>query len=339
MIDLTTTYMGLELKHPIVASASPLSMSLDGIKRMEDANASAIVMYSLYEEQIVGESHLLDHHLTYGINSFAEALDYFPEMDDFNVGPQAYLDLISKAKDAVDIPIIGSLNGDSPGGWTEYAHRIQEAGADALELNIYYIPTDPMLSGGDVEQMYLDVLQEVKAAVTIPLAVKVGPFFSSFANMALRLSDAGADALVVFNRFFQPDFDLERLEVAPNLELSRPYDLRLPLRWIAILCDRVDADFALTRGVSSGDDAIKCLLAGAKVSMMASELLRNGVGRLGEVVDEMEAWMEERDYESVSQMRGSMCQHNVAEPSAFERANYMKALQSWRSDPTGRLMR
>lgn len=339
MIDLTTTYMGLDLKHPIVASASPLSMSLDGIKQMEDANAAAIVMYSLYEEQIEGESHLLDHYLTYGVNSFAEALDYFPEMDSFNVGPEQYLNLIRQAKEAVDIPIIGSLNGVSTGGWTEYASRIEEAGADGLELNIYYIPTDPMLSSADVEEMYLDVIREVKAAVSIPLAVKVGAFFSSFANMAMRMSEEGADALVVFNRFFQPDFDLEKLEVAPNLELSRSYDMRLPLRWIAILYGRVAVDFAMTRGVSGAESALKGIMAGANVTMMASELLRNGVGRMDEVVNEIEAWMTERDYESVSQMRGSMCQLNVAEPSAFERANYMKVLQSWRHDPTGRLVR
>jgi len=339
MIDLTTTYLGMELKHPVVPSASPLSESLDGIKRLEDAGAAAVVMHSLYEEQILGESHLLDHYLTYGVNSFAEALDYFPEMDSFDVGPDSYLEQIRQAKEAVDIPIIGSLNGVSTGGWIDYARRIQEAGADALELNIYYIPTDPAMTNAEVERMYLDVVRDVKQSISIPLAVKTGPFFSSFANMAMRFQEAGADGLVVFNRFFQPDIDLERLEVVPNLVLSSEYDLRLPLRWVAVLYGKVPVDFAITRGIDSHEQAIKALMVGAKVTMMASELLRNGVGRIGEVVEGMATWMEEHEYESVRQMQGSMCQQNVAEPAAFERANYMKVLHSWRHDPTGRLIR
>ncbi|MCB0025055.1 MAG: dihydroorotate dehydrogenase-like protein, partial [Caldilinea sp.] len=235
MVDLTTNYLGLKLKHPVVPSASPLSDSLDKLKRMEDAGAAAIVMYSLFEEQIVGESHLLDHYLSYGAESFAEALDYFPEMDSYNVGPHAYLDLISRAKGSLGIPIIASLNGVSTGGWVEYARMMQEAGADALELNVYYIPTDPAMPGSEVEQMYLDVVHDVKTNISIPLSIKVGPYFSSFANMAMRLSKAGADGLVVFNRFYQPDFDLERLEVVPNLTLSSAWELRLPLRWVSIL--------------------------------------------------------------------------------------------------------
>ncbi len=339
MIDLTTTYLGLELKHPVVPSASPLSENLDGIKRLEDAGAAAVVMHSLYEEQILGESHLLDHYLTYGVNSFAEALDYFPEMDSFDVGPESYLEQIRQAKEALDIPIIGSLNGVSTGGWIDYACRIQEAGADALELNIYYIPTDPAMTSAEVERMYLDVVRDVKQSISIPLAVKTGPFFSSFANMAMRFQEAGADGLVVFNRFFQPDIDLERLEVVPNLVLSSEYDLRLPLRWVAVLYGKVPVDFAITRGIDSHEQAIKALMVGAKVAMVASELLRNGVGRIGEIVDGMTTWMEEHEYESVRQMQGSMCQQNVAEPAAFERANYMKVLHSWRHDPTGRLIR
>lgn len=339
MTDLTTSYMGMTLKHPVVPSASPISQSLDGIKRMEDAGASAIVMYSLFEEQIEGESHLLDHYLSYGSESFAEALDYFPEMDSYNVGPDSYLDLIQQAKEATSIPIIGSLNGVSTGGWTEYALRMQEAGADGLELNIYYIPTDPAMSGADVEQMYLDVVREVKESVSIPVAVKVGPFFSSFANMANRFQQTGADALVIFNRFYQPDFDLERLEVAPNLALSTSSELRLPLRWIAILYGRVPIDFALTSGVHTVDDVLKGVMAGANVTMMTSELLRNGVERIEQIVNELTIWMEEREYVSIAQMQGSMSQKNVAEPAAFERANYMRVLQSWQQDPTGVLLR
>jgi dihydroorotate dehydrogenase (fumarate) len=338
-MDLSTTYLGLNLNHPVVPSASPLSQSLDGIRRLEDAGASAIVMYSLFEEQIVGESHLLDHFLTYGTESFAEALNYFPEMDNYNVGPEAYLELVRNAKAAVDIPIIGSLNGTSAGGWVEYARYIQEAGADALELNIYYVATDPLWSGAEVEQMYLDVVRTVKANVTIPVAVKVGPYFSSFGNMAYRLAEAGADGLVVFNRFYQPDFDLDHLTVVPNLVLSSQHELRLPLRWVAILYGRIPADLAITSGVHTHEDVLKGMMAGAKVTMLASELLRHGIHRIAEIVNAMSRWMEEYEYESVAQMQGSMSQQNVADPAAFERANYMKVLQSWQSDPTGVLMK
>lgn len=339
MTDLTTTYLGMKLKHPVVPSASPLSESLDKIKRLEDAGASAVVMYSLFEEQIVGESHLLDHYLSYGAESFAEALHYFPELDSYNVGPEGYLDLIRRAKESVAIPIIGSLNGVSTGGWVEYARMIEQAGADALELNIYYIPTDPALTGAEVEQMYLDVVRDVKANISIPLAVKVGPFFSSFANMAMRLAKAGADGLVIFNRFYQPDFDLERLEVVPNLTLSNSHELRLPLRWVSILYGKVPVDFAITRGVHTYEDVLKGVMAGASVTMMASELLRNGVQRIGLIVQEVARWLEEHEYQSLMQARGSMSQQNVAEPAAFERANYMKVLQSWKFDPTGVLLR
>jgi dihydroorotate dehydrogenase (fumarate) len=339
MVDLSTNYLGLKLKHPVVPSASPLSDGLGKIRRLEDSGAAAIVMYSLFEEQIVGESHLLDHYLSYGAESFAESLHYFPELDDYNIGPHGYLDLIRQAKAAVDIPIIGSLNGVSTGGWVEFARMIEEAGADALELNIYYIPTDPALTGAEVEQMYLDVVSDVKNSISIPLAVKVGPFFSSFANMAMKLAKAGADGLVIFNRFYQPDFDLEQLEVVPNLTLSSAWELRLPLRWVSILYGRVPVDFAITRGVHTYEDVLKGLMAGAKVTMMASELLRNGAGRMNLVVQEMTRWMEEHEYHSVQQMQGSMSQQNVAEPAAFERANYMKVLQSWQFDPTGVMRR
>jgi len=339
MIDMSTQYLGLKLRHPVVPSASPLSDSLDKIKRLEDAGAAAVVMYSLFEEQIVGESHLLDHYLSYGSESFAEALDYFPEMDDYNVGPYAYLDLIRRAKESVAIPVIGSLNGVSTGGWVEYARMIEEAGADALELNIYSIPTDPALTGAEVEQRYMEVVRAVKAHCAIPLAVKVGPFFSSFANMAMGLAQAGADGLVVFNRFYQPDFDLERLEVVPNLTLSSAWELRLPLRWVSILHGRVPVDFAVTSGVHTYEDVLKAVMAGAGATMMASELLRNGVQRIGQIVQETEQWLEAHEYASLGQARGSMSQQNVAEPAAFERANYMKVLHSWKYDPTGVLLR
>ncbi|MFN8468189.1 MAG: dihydroorotate dehydrogenase-like protein [Caldilineaceae bacterium] len=339
MVDLSTTYLGLKLKHPVMPSASPMSDGLDKIRRLEDAGAAAVVLPSLFEEQIVGESHLLDHFLSYGAESYAEALDYFPEMDGYNVGPHEYLELIRKAKAATNIPIIGSLNGVSTGGWIEYARMIEEAGADALELNIYYIPTDPAISGVEVAQMYLNVVTDVKANIKIPLAVKLGPYFSSFANMASRLAQAGANSLVMFNRFYQPDFDLERLEVVPNLVLSSNWEMRLPLRWVSILYGRVPVDFAITGGVHTYEDVLKGIMAGANATMMASELLRHGVGRIGVVVQEVERWLEEHEYESVRQAQGSMSQRNVAEPAAFERANYMKVLQSWKFDPTGVLMR
>ncbi len=334
-MDLTTTYMGMTLKHPIVPSASPLSRNLDSIRRLEDAGAAAIVMYSLFEEQIASESLMLDHYLTYGTESFAEALSYFPRMENYNVGPHEYVDLVRSAKEAVDIPIIGSLNGISTGGWIEYARYIEDAGADGLELNIYYIPTDPFMDSAEVEQMYLDVVHDVKKTVTIPVAVKVGPYFSSFANMAMRLKQAGADALVVFNRFYQPDLDIEELNVAPNLMLSNSYEMRLPLRWVAMLYGRVPVDMAITSGVRTYEDVLKGMMAGANVTMLASELLRNGEQRIGALVQEVTQWMEEHEYESIKQMQGSMSQRNVAEPAAFERANYMKVLGSWRQDPTG----
>ncbi|HXF62095.1 MAG TPA: dihydroorotate dehydrogenase-like protein [Caldilineaceae bacterium] len=338
-MDLSTTYLGLRLKHPVVPSASPLSQTLDGVRRLEDAGAPAIVLPSLFEEQIEGESHLLDHYLSYGTESYSEALSYFPEMSRYAVGPERYLELIGNAKRAVDVPVIASLNGVSTGGWIEYARLMQEAGADALELNIYLVAADLHQTSAAVEQMYLDIVRAVKTEVSIPVSVKVGPYFSSFANMALRLAQAGADGLVVFNRFYQPDLDLEELRVVPNLVLSSVHELRLPLRWVAILHGRVPVDLAITSGVHSHVEALKGIMAGAKVTMLASELLRNGMGRIGEIVAQMQLWMEEHEYESVGQMWGSMSQQNVAEPAAFERANYMKVLQSWRPDPTGALMR
>lgn len=334
-MDLSTTYLGLDFANPLVPSASPLSEQLDTIRRLEDAGAAAIVMHSLFEEQITGEGHRLDHFLDYGSESFAEALSYFPDPGSYRVGPEDYLNKITRAKDSVDIPVIGSLNGISPGGWTRYARHIEEAGADALELNIYYIPTDPSLTGAQVEERYLSVVRTVRESISIPLAVKLGPYFTSMANVAKRMAEYGANGLVLFNRFYQPDFDLEALEVAPHLILSRSSEMRLPLRWVAMLYGRVDVDFAITSGVHTHEDVLKGLMAGASVTMTASELLANGIGRLTEIVHALEMWMEEHGYESVRQMQGSMSQQHVTEPTAFERANYMKELQSWRPDPAG----
>ena len=338
-MDLTTTYIGLTLKNPIVPSASPLSRSVEHICQLEDAGAAAVVMYSLFEEQISHQSHQLDHYLSYGSDSFAESLSYFPGMAVYNIGPEEYLNLISRAKRVVDIPIIGSLNGVSTGGWIDYARKIEQAGADALELNIYYIPTDVGMPSIEVEQMYVDVVKDVKQNVSIPVAVKLSPYFSATANMAYRLAEAGADGLVLFNRFYQPDFDLEYLEVTPHLVLSNSHELRLPLRWVAILYGRVPVDFAITSGVHTHEDVLKGLMAGAKVTMMASELLQNGLQRISEIVQGMLVWLEEHEYESVAQMQGSMSQQHVAEPAAFERANYMRVLQSWQPDPAGQLFR
>jgi dihydroorotate dehydrogenase (fumarate) len=287
-------------------------------------------MYSLFEEQIGFDSYYIDYHLTQGIDSYAESLSYFPDMQSYNAGPDQYLNLIRRAKETVSIPIIGSLNGTSVGGWTDYATLIEEAGADALELNVYYLPTHPDITGVEVERLYFDILSAVRQAVTIPIAVKLSPFFSSVANMAGRLADHGADGLVLFNRFYQPDFDLEKLEVAPRLVLSNSDDLRLPLRWVAILYGRVSADLAITTGIHTSHDVIKGLMAGAKVTMMASELLQKGVRRIGQVLNELVTWLNEHEYESVMQMIGAMSQKHCAEPAAFERANYMKMLQSYR---------
>lgn len=329
-MDLSTTYLGLRLKNPLVPSASPLSRTLDGIKRMEDAGAAAIVMYSLFEEQIHHEAAELDHYLSYGTQSFAEALTYFPETTEYNLGPDEYIEHIRKAKEAVDIPIIGSLNGISTGGWIDYAKKIQDAGASALELNVYYIPTDPKLTGEAVEQRYLEVLKAVKSTVKIPVAMKLSPFFSSMANMAMRLDAAGADGLVLFNRFYQPDLDIEALEVVPNVTLSTSHAIRMPLRWVAVLFGKVKASLAATSGVHGARDVVKLLMAGADVTQICSALLMHGPGRIAEILQELDRWLVEHEYVSVKQMRGSMSQKSVADPSAFERANYMKALNRYK---------
>jgi len=328
-MDLKTQYLGLSLKNPIVPSASPLSREIDTIKKLEDAGAAAVVMYSLFEEQLVFEQKEMHHFLIQGTESYAEAVSYFPEPGDFRLGPDEYLEHIRKAKDAVDIPVIGSLNGVSTGGWIDYAQKMQQAGADALELNVYYIPTDSNLTAQDVEGIYVDVLAAVKKSVTIPVSVKLSHYFTSLPNMARRLQEAGADGLVLFNRFYQPDLDIESLEVVPNLLLSTPQEMRLPLRWIAILYGRVQLDLAATTCIHSAEDVAKMLMAGATVTMMCSALLRHGVGRITEVLNDLRAWMQEHDYESVQIMRGSLSQKSCPEPAAFERANYMKVLNSY----------
>jgi dihydroorotate dehydrogenase (fumarate) len=329
-MDLSTSYLGLKLKNPIVPSASPLSYTLDSMKRLEDAGAAAIVMYSLFEEQIAHEAAELNYYLTYGSETYAEALTYFPEPQEFHLGPDEYVNLLRKAKESLNIPVIGSLNGISTGGWISYAKKIEEAGADAIELNVYYIPTNPKLTAEDVENRYLEVLNAVKTTVKIPVAMKLSPFFSSMANMAQRLDQAGAGGLVLFNRFYQPDIDLETLEMKPSVNLSTPQAMRLPLRWVAILYGKVKASLAATSGIHTADDVLKMLMAGADVTMMASALLKNGSQRITEILTQMNQWMLEHEYVSVAQMKGSMSQKSVADPSAYERANYMKVLQAYK---------
>lgn len=328
-VDLGTTYLGLKLKNPVVVSASPLSERLDVLKRLEDAGAAAAVLPSLFQEQIEHDE-LEAHKLhAFGTESFAEALDYFPELDDYNTGPERYLELIDSAKKAVSIPIIASLNGSSKGGWERFARQMEQAGADALELNVYFVPTDPDTEGVQVESQYLDLIAAVRAAVSLPLAVKIGPYFSSLPHMAKKMVEAGANGLVLFNRYLQPDLDPESLTVTPDLVLSTPHELRLPLRWTAILRGRIRASLAVTSGVHSARDVLKALLVGADVTMMASALLQRGPSHVRGVLTELNNWLTEFEYSSVEQMKGSMSQINSPDPSAFERSNYMKALISY----------
>ncbi|HNP71769.1 MAG TPA: dihydroorotate dehydrogenase-like protein [Kouleothrix sp.] len=328
-VDLSTTYMGIPLRNPLVASASPLSKKLDPVRRLDEAGIGAIVMYSLFEEQITHESRELDHYLTRGTEHYGEALSYFPDLGHYNIGPEPYLEHLHRVKQAVSVPVIASLNGVSDGGWVDYALRMQEAGADAIELNIYYLPTDPAISSAALEDSYVELVHSVRARVHVPIALKLSPFFTALPYVARRFANAGADALVLFNRFYQPDFDLDRLEVAPNLTLSTSADLRLPLSWIAMLYGTVPVDFALTGGVHTAIDVLKAMMAGANVAMMTSELLSHGIHRVSDILADLRAWMVEREYESIEQMRGSMSQRAVAEPAAFERANYMKVLNSF----------
>lgn len=332
-IDLTTTYMGLKLKNPLIASASPLSHKIENIRKLEDAGIGAIVFFSLFEEQVVHESMEIHYHSTFGTDSFAEAQSFFPEPEDYILTPQEYLVHISEAKRLCRVPVIGSLNGFTKGGWIKYAKRIQEAGADALELNIYYLPTDPMKTGVEVEEQYLDIFRAVKGSVTIPVAVKLSPYFSAIGNMAKKLDDAGADALVLFNRFYQPDIDLENLEVVANVLLSTPQARRLPLRWIAILYGQLKCSLAATSGIHDAKDVLKMLMAGANGTMLCSTLLKNGPQHVEKILKDMTEWMKENGYESVRQMLGSMSQRSCPNPEAFERANYIKVLDSYTYQP------
>jgi dihydroorotate dehydrogenase (fumarate) len=330
MVDISTTYLGLKLKSPlVVGAAAPLTEHIDNIKRLEDAGAAAVVLHSLFEEQLLEERYALHHHLTRGTESYPEALSYFPEREIFHVGSQAYLDHIRYAKETVDIPIIASLNSSNFGSWRDYARKVEQAGADALELNIYYVPTDVEITGEQVEQTYNDIVHSVTSAVNIPVAVKLSPFFSNMANMAKRLSDAGASSLVLFNRFYQPDIDLVSLEADPSLLLSTSREIRLPMRWIAILYGTIPVDFAATSGIRTAHDVIKMLMVGADVTMLVGVLLSHGIEQLQKIERDMVEWLEDKEYNSISQLQGSMSQMNCPDPSIFERVQYLKAVQTY----------
>jgi dihydroorotate dehydrogenase (fumarate) len=329
--DLRTSYLGLELRSPLVASASPLTGEVDGLRRLQDAGAAAAVLPSLFEEQLTHDQLELDRLLETTSDHVGEAQSYFPELQDYNTGPWSYLKRIEQAKRAVVIPVIASLNGVTPGGWVRHASRMQDAGADALELNLYSVATDPRVGAVELEARYLELVAAVRAAVAVPLAVKLSPFFTALANMAVRIVEAGADGLVLFNRFYQPDLDLDTLDVVPRLVLSSSEELRLPLRWIAILRGQVGGSLAATTGVHTGLDAAKVLLAGADVAMMTSALLRHGPGHVRTVERQLLTILAERDYDSVGQLRGSMSRSAMPDPAGFERANYMRTLMSWSS--------
>ena len=334
MTDLSTTYLGLNLKNPLVASASPLSKKIDRARKLEDAGIAAIVMYSLFEEQIIRESLELDHYLSRTQDRFPEALSLLPDGGLYGISPEKYLSQVAGLKKALSIPVIGSLNGVSKGGWTNYARKIEEAGADALELNMYYLVTDPEMTSSEIEDRQIDLVAEVKSAIRIPLAVKISPFVTSIPNFAKRLVEAGANGLVLFNRFYQPDFDLEGLDIVHSLDLSTSADLRLPLRWVSILSGKFNVDFALTSGIHTSRDVLKAMMAGAQVAMVASEFLHDDFPqRVQDILAQTEAWMEEHEYASIRQMQGSMSQKSVSNPAAFERANYMKVLNSFRELP------
>ncbi len=331
--DLTTSYLGFTLRNPIVASSSPMTGDVESLAALEEAGVAAVVLPSVFEEQIEHEALEMQRLAEFGAGSHAEALSgYLPEFDDYATTTESYLRHIHDAKEAVDVPVIASLNGTTRGGWTHYAARIEEAGADALELNVYLITTDPEATGADVEHRYLELVEAVRADVSIPLAVKIGPYFSSTPNMVRRLADAGADALVMFNRFFQPDIDLDTLQMAPRVILSPRSAMLLPLRWIGIVRDQVDADLAITSGVHTGEDAVKALLVGADAVMMASALLRNGAGHVATVIDEVQTWLDDNEYESVEQMKGSMSIGAAPDAGAFVRLNYMTMLRTYTSN-------
>ena len=338
-MDLTTHYLGLELRNPLVAGAGPLTAELDNIRRLEDAGVGAVVLPSIFEEQIRQEQNLIDVFTNAGVDSYAEALSYFPAQAVYAMDPERYVDLVQRAVEAVDIPVVASLNGVTDQGWVDYARRIEEAGASAIELNIYFIPSDLDLSGRDVEQRYLDVLKAVKATVKCPVSVKIGPYFSAIGHMALQLDAAGADGLVLFNRFYEPDIDLARLELMSDLELSKPYEIRLPLLWIAVLAGRTKASLAASTGVDSIDEVVKYLLAGADVVMTTSSLLRHGVGHVSQILAELENWLAARGLDTLKTVRGRMSHRNIADPTAFERANYIKVLHTPRYSATEQLRR
>ena len=332
MVDLSTTYLGLKLRSPlVVGAAAPLTEDIDNIKRIEDAGAGAVVLHSLFEEQLLEERYLLYHHLTHNTESYPEAISYFPEQEIFHVGSQAYLDHIRRAKDMVDIPIIASLNSSTVGSWGNYARQVEQAGADGLELNIYYVPTDLSMTGEEVEQTYLDIVSSVTATINLPVAVKLSPFFSNMANMAKRLSDAGANGLVLFNRFYQPDIDLETLELEPNLLLSTSREMRLPMRWIAILYGTIPVDFAATSGIRTAHDVLKMMMVGANVTMLVSVLLSHGIQHIQKIEKDIVEWLEVKEYDSIAQLQGSLSQINCPNPGVFERVQYLKALQTYQT--------
>ena len=331
-MDLRTRYMGLELQHPLIASASPLSESLDGIRRLEDGGAAAVVLFSLFEEQIRQEQSVLVDALDQGADSFAESLSFFPsrDLDDFATTPHDYLNLIRRAAETVDIPIIASLNCITSEGWSDYARQMEQAGANGIELNIFAMETDFSLSGEQVEQRYLDSLQLVKQAVSIPVALKLSPFFSAFGHMARQLDEAGADALVIFNRFYRPDLNIDTLEITPTLTLSHSSEMRLPLQWIALLHGKIKASLGATRGVETAAEVIKYLLGGADAVMTTSSLLRKGPAYLKELQAGLESWMNDHEFDSVTEMRGLLSHARVPDPRPLERANYIKTLESFR---------
>jgi dihydroorotate dehydrogenase (fumarate) len=329
MVDLSTTYLGIKLKNPLVASSSPLTQKIESIRKIEEAGISAVVLHSLFEEQIAQESLKLNRDLMRGSESFAEALTYLPDYGQYSIGADKYIEFVKNAKKAVSIPVIGSLNGATTGGWIEYAQKIEQAGADALELNLYYLATDPNMTSSALEDGYIRLIQDIRKQITIPIAVKLSPFFTALPNFAHRLQQSGVEGLVLFNRFYQPDFDLEELEVVPNLILSDSHEVRLPLRWIAILYGKIELDFALTSGIHSAEDMLKAIMAGAKVTTIASTLLQNGIKAAQEILVNSQTWMEEHEYDSITQMQGSMSQQAVGDPATFERANYMRVLSSY----------
>lgn len=330
MVDLNTTYLGLELKNPLVASASPFSRDPQHAQELSEAGVSAIVMHSLFEEQVIRESLELDHFLSRDRESFQEALTYLPEMGRYAIGPDAYVEKIQQVKAVSQVPVIGSLNGVSTGGWINYAKKIEEAGADALELNLYNVVTDLKQTSTELEDAYITLVRDLRDQLTIPLAVKLSPFFTALPNFIQRLAEAGVDGVVLFNRFYQPDFDLEELEISPTLTLSTSEEMRLPLRWIALMYGRIEIDFALTTGVHQGTDLIKAMMAGARVAMVTSTLLKNGLGYATKLLAEVQLWMEDHEYESIAQMQGSMSRKGAHEDAAFERANYIQVLGSYR---------